>query len=503
MADIYDDPRRIIANYIQGSHPASVHAAGEAMLRDYERRTAADAARANLMENIRSREGIAREGAANRAQSAKLDYLGRRERTQNLATAHQDTLRQQAIDERDKQFSRLMTAASFLPPGDPRAKQIQDYALQLAGVPAAAPAAPSAADAAIARTAAAGGMKPAATTTQGAAAASGGAAPPAGQAGVPPTGAPPTQQAPTFSPGEGLTEPTPPPKMIGYRWMAGTGGVSGGNDARMEKYYDDGSMEVVPASSIPGVERPTLAPVRRNVEGGLINPEFAKETGIPPGYDFNFNTGRMVPQSDVGTINGVPSPQAVAQKGMQLGINPVYSPAAMDVVDRARTQASDYASAGGGKPILDVGPKGFDIGGTSGTMVPKPAGVGELVPPEGAPQTAAAAATTPAQPAGAPAPIGSEHAYDVFKTNPLDIMKSVGQGLFPRAFGYPEGTPGTEGGVVKPFAPSNLANQPAQSPQGQGGATGPITPEIAQAMSNQQTQIQNLMRKPQPQPQPQ
>src|SRR5215472_16414297 len=56
-------------------------------------------------------------------------------------------------------------------------------------------------------------------------------------------------EQPTSGAGSAATHPAP--QMTGYHWFAGTGGVSGGNDAGMNVTYDDGTTKWVP-TGVPG-----------------------------------------------------------------------------------------------------------------------------------------------------------------------------------------------------------------------------------------------------------
>lgn len=367
--DVTHDPRWIIDNYLAGSHPAHTRATGEAMLANLQHQnqmSAQEAARLATIQGENTRAELARESTR---QTARENELGRRQRNTEIAQARADSLKQRQVEDADREASRAAAMLPFIQSAygkdiagaQAATRQLLNLVAGRSGVQLPGQA-PDPATEAVRKAATQMGkttVQPAAGGTQAAATAAGGQTETTGT-------------APTFSPGAGLTEPTAPRNLVGTRWFGPTGGLQGGNNASMVKFYDDGTSETVPAGNIPGTEPAALPPVRRNVEGGQITPEFAKERGIPPGYDFNFSTGRMVPQGDLGTINGVPSAQAVAEGGVRLGINPVYSPAAMDILDKARAQQKDYLAAGGGKPTIPEG------GATDLGTVPKPPGVGDL-----------------------------------------------------------------------------------------------------------------------------
>lgn len=268
------------------------------------------------------------------------------------------------------------------------------------------------ADQAIARAGQAEGKTPVGGQATGTAPAAGGGQAPAvpGQPQVQ-TGA--GGGSPNYSPSEFYQEPVEAPTRVGYHWIKGTGGVSGGNDAGQVVFWSDGSQTWEP-TSVPGQPPPTLPNVRRNVEGGQINPEFARERGIPEGYDFNFNTGRLVPQGYEGTINGKPSSQAVAESAARTGKPPVYSDKARALFDAAKGETEATMNAGAGRPTLPVGPTGQpDVGQTMpylgkpmGPDIYSPAALAEKPQaPQPPPIVERGSAPAPAQ-TGEPTPYG-------------------------------------------------------------------------------------------------
>lgn len=327
---------------------------------------------ANLQENIRARGETARQQA-----------LDREARARETAQYHADVVAGQKETRERENRQQMLALLPELPPDSPMRKQIVDSLLASGGLntntaPTTTNPADEQAKAFAAKQAAAGKGPP--PTTQPAVAGPQTPAPATGEAQQP---APAGGGAPPYSPGAGLVAPTR--NLVGTRWMAGTGGVSGGNNAQMIKYYDDGSSEVVPATST-GEESPTLGPVQRNVEAGRITGPLANQ--IPAGYDLNTNTGEMVPQSNMGTINGVPSDVAVARGAAKTGITPVYSsPRTWDLYQKTLAQAKDIAPFAG-KPTVETGPGGLVKTGAEGAPVPKPAGVGEVGQPPGLPGVA-------------------------------------------------------------------------------------------------------------------
>lgn len=472
VTDVTHDPKWIAANYLN-SHDPKQRAYGQALLENlYHERQFGEQA-AGRMASIGAenrRADIAVRESRERTRQAHLD---REARAQETAAYRKDVLDARSAAQKSEDQARLMAMLpeiqqTYGKQGAAITKAIMDRFLASQGVNANVAAPQTEADKAIQREGELKGKTPVQPAGQAAP-----ATPAPAAAGQPQQGG-----APMFAPAN-LTEGEPPRRQIGYHWFAGTGGVSGGNNASMIKYYDDGSSEVVPASSIPGMEPPGLPPVRYNVEGGRINPQFAAEMGIPPGYDFNFNTGRIVPQSYEGTINGQPSSQAVAQAALRTGKNPVYSPAAMSRLDAAKQQAADAAPYAG-KPTVEVNPQGFVKTGAEGGPVPAPPGAGEPVNPITMAPAALARPQTQEQPQpqvpGQPPPAttqpstgGTENAYNVLKTNPLDVLKNVGQGLVPGLFGYPTGTVGAERVKPPPPPPPIVEDEEKKKKQQQGG----------------------------------
>lgn len=159
-----------------------------------------------------------------------------------------------------------------------------------------------------------------------------------------------------------LAESRPAPAPVTYRKSYNVSGLGQQNLAQFMAFND--------LSDQP------LPPVRRNVEGGQINPAFAAERGIPAGYDFNFNTGEYVPQSRVGMINGRPAIELNAENALRRGVSPE---------DTRTREAYNLLAAQQPKPMLPVGETGRpDIGqpvGPVGRPIPQPAGMTDLVPP--------------------------------------------------------------------------------------------------------------------------
>jgi hypothetical protein len=96
-----------------------------------------------------------------------------------------------------------------------------------------------------------------------------------------------------------------PPHVVGYHWTAGTGGVSGGNDAGMIVHYSDGSSQWVPTNK-PGEFPPSvqttqsaqdalLARANAGLRANALNPN-SPVGGIIPSW--NSPTGRNIDTSN-------------------------------------------------------------------------------------------------------------------------------------------------------------------------------------------------------------
>lgn len=466
QTDVRHDPNWIINNYL-GSRNPTQQAIGHAMLQNLEREQRDREMRQNLELQLGSREATAAEGRASRESIAHEGAAERASRERAIEQARTDSLAERQMEAKYKEYDALTDLSTKLPPNDPRQKQIQDRAASLMGFPAQGAAPQTPAQAALQRAGQAAGERVA--PTQGAASAAGGiaaAAPPAGAAGTPPTGTAPTG---TFSPGT-LTQ---------------GGGAGVGTFADQAR----AAIEHGKATGTPYLEA-----------GQVFN--------APRGYDYNVSTGQWIPSTTEGTINGIPASRALAEGALRSGVNPIYSPKAMDLLEGMRAEGKALTEAGLFKPTLPVGPTGLPATGTevAGGPIPKPAGAGELVSPTGGvggggTQQTAAGATAPGAPSENVGAFGTPTAQGVGAA-----FKGAGQGLFPGIFGFPPGTPGAQEAGASRFepgdggagfavqhgggsswSPAGLANQPAQTPQTPGTAPGaqPSPQELAARQKQQ------------------
>jgi len=396
--DVWSDPNYINA-MLQHKNPVYREQAREAMTRLQHRddmnfaamqHAAQQAAtRANLQETIRAR------------QSAERDrQTEREERAKEVAGYRQDLMSQRQSEQADRQAEAMLRVIPFLQGKDAPAmtQQILAQYYQRMGItPPATPVDPGAA--AAARFAASQGQKV--------------VNPPGGQPATAPTTPAVAPVAAGGAAGGTPTTPAAPQKQLtGYHWFAGTGGIMGGNNAQQINYYDDGSSEVVPATSTPGVQTlsagPTMADLfRQGAEKGRAEGTPYVEGGqvynAPAGQSYNVSTGQWSPSNLVGTINGKPENVAVAEAALRTGKAPTYS------------SDATYNMYQAAKTAQNVNPANLSanmIQGTGGQLPPTGAPPNEAVVPTLEPTVvspsqfvkppASAEATPSAQYAGAP-----------------------------------------------------------------------------------------------------
>jgi hypothetical protein len=89
------------------------------------------------------------------------------------------------------------------------------------------------------------------------------------------------------------------------------------------------------------------APTAPQPQGPTTAPAGSPFENLPPGYNINVNTGEFVPSNTVGTINGQPAGEAIAQGALRTGISP-ESPSGT-----AALRTKQATIAGTGNPNLN------------------------------------------------------------------------------------------------------------------------------------------------------
>ena len=160
------------------------------------------------------------------------------------------------------------------------------------------------------------------------------------------------------------------PTLVNYHWVAGTGGVMGGNNSVIEKMYSDGSRTIGPGGSQYNMFGDPLVTTRdkqNEILGATVNANANAVGGVSP-------TAGFIPPWNSPTGNAIDT-RTMTETPFTAGLTPPSNWLKSAII-AARSGASTYDTGGlkseGNSPqggIVPHNPQGFYIGTPSGGTI--------------------------------------------------------------------------------------------------------------------------------------